>query len=104
MTKDFSIVKMGGSQYKVSVGDKIEIEKVEGKEGDKLSFDEVLLAAKKGKVSIGTPLVKKAKVEAKIKGQIKGKKIKILKYKAKSRYRRRKGHRQRYTRIEIVKI
>lgn len=104
MGRDFVIVKMGGSQYKVSAQDKLEIEKIEGKNGDKVNFGEVLLTSKKGKVSIGTPTVKGAKVEAKILDQVKGKKIKVFKYRAKSRYRKRKGHRQQYTRIEIVKM
>jgi large subunit ribosomal protein L21 len=104
MGKNFAVVKIGGRQYKVSVGDQFDIEKEEGKKGDKLTFNEVLLTSKKGKISLGTPTLKGDKVEAKILDQKRGKKVRILKYKAKSRYRRRKGHRQEYTRIEITKI
>jgi len=104
MSDSFSIVKIGGSQYKVSIGDVFKIEQVKGKAGDKLTFDKVYLIYSKGKVSVGKPIVRGAKVEAKIIDQIKGEKIKILKYKAKSRYRRKIGHRQRYTRIEITKV
>ncbi|MBN2015538.1 50S ribosomal protein L21 [Candidatus Dojkabacteria bacterium] len=104
MDKDYAIVKIKGSQYKVSKSDKLEVERIEGKENDKLTFDEVLLTSKKGKVSIGTPTIKGENVEVKIIEQVKGKKIITFKYKAKSRYRKTKGHRQQYTRIEIVKI
>lgn len=104
MAKDFAVVKIGGSQYKVSPKDNIQVEKLEAMEGDKLSFDDVLLTCKKGKISIGTPTVKGAKVEAKVLEQARGRKMKILKYKAKARYRKHIGHRQHYTRIEILKI
>jgi large subunit ribosomal protein L21 len=104
MSKDYSVVKIGGSQYKVSKGDTFEVEKLEGKAGGKLKFSDVLLTSKRGKVSIGTPLVKGAVVEAKIIDQIKGKKVTTFKYEAKSRSRRKRGHRQLYTRVEITKI
>lgn len=104
MSKDFAVVKIGGGQYKVSKGDKLAVDKQGGEKGDKLSFDNVFFTSKKGKFAIGTPCVKGAKIEVKILEQFRGKKIKILKFKAKSRYRRRMGHRQEYTRIEIVKI
>jgi large subunit ribosomal protein L21 len=104
MKKDFSIVKIGGSQFKVSKGDKLDVEKQMGKEGEKLTFDEVLLVVKKGKTNVGTPVVKSAKVEAKIVEQFKGKKVTTMKYRAKSRYRKKTGHRQQYTKLEIVKI
>lgn len=104
MDQDFAIVKIGGTQYKVSVGDQFDVAKLEGKKGGKVVFDGVLLTSRKGKVAIGTPEVKGAKVEAKILGEVKGKKIRVFKYKAKSRYRKTKGHRQKYTKIEITKV
>jgi large subunit ribosomal protein L21 len=101
-----AIIKTGGKQYKVNTGDKLKIEKIEGKEGDKVKFDEVLLVAdEKGKdVKIGTPKVKDAKVEAKILKQARAKKVTVIKYKAKIRYRRKLGHRQHYTEVEIGAI
>lgn len=104
MDKDFAIVKIGSSQYQVSKGDQLEVEKVEAEAGKKLVLTEVLLTTKKGKVTIGAPHVKGAKVEAKVLEHKKGRKVKTLKYRAKSRYRKRTGHRPMYTRIEIVKI
>lgn len=104
MAKDFAVVKIGAAQYKVSKGDNVQVEKLDKEVGKKVVFNEVLLASKKGKLDIGTPTIKSAKVEAKIIEQYKGKKIKVFKYMAKSRYRRHKGHRQNYTKIEITKI
>ena len=104
MTKDFSIVKIGGRQYKVSKGDLVSVEKLDTEEGKKATFTDVFLSVKKGKVSIGVPAVKGAKVEAKVVEHGKGKKINIFKYKSKTRYRRRIGHRQPFTKMEITKI
>lgn len=102
--KDFSIIKVGKGQMKVSKGDTIKTQKIEGKDGEKVVFDEVLLTSKDGKVEIGQPLVKGSKVEAEILEQFKGKKITTFKYKAKSRYRKKRGHRQNYTRLKVTKI
>ncbi len=104
MKTDFAIIKLKNRQYMVHKGDRIRIEKLEGKVGAKVVIDEVLLNMKNGKVYIGIPIVKGQKVEAKIAKQYKGKKIRVFKYRAKSRYRKTKGHRQNYTEIEIVKI
>lgn len=100
----FAIIRTGGKQYKVSKGDKIKIEKLEAKVEDKVTFDDVLLVAEKGKTKIGTPKVKGVKVEAKVLEQGKGKKVIIFKYKAKKRYKKKQGHRQYYTEIEIINI
>ncbi len=102
--KDFAIVKIGGTQYKVSVGDKIRIPKVSKKPKEDIVYDEVLLINRGGKVKIGNPTIKNEKVEAKVVEHVKGEKIRVFKYKAKSRYRKTKGHRQKYTMIEIIKI
>ncbi len=104
MTNIFAIIKTGGKQYKVSKGDKIKIEKLNAKVGDKVIFDDVLLVVEKGKVKIGTPKIKGAKVEVKVLKQEKYKKVIIFKYKAKKRYKKKQGHRQPYTEIEIIKI
>jgi large subunit ribosomal protein L21 len=97
-----AVIKTGGKQYLVSPGDKIEVEKLD-KEGD-MTFDEVLLVEKNKKLEIGTPLVKTAKVTAKVLKQDKKEKVIIFKYKAKTRYKVKKGHRQPFTQVEIIGI
>ncbi len=104
MTNTFAIIRTGGKQYKVSKGDKIKIEKLDVKVGDKVIFDDVLLVESEGKVKIGTPKVRGAKVEAKVLKQDKAKKVIIFKYKAKKRYKKKQGHRQLYTEVEIINI
>ena len=99
-----AIIRTGGKQYLVKPGDKIKIEKIGEKEGKEISFNEVLLVEKNRKLEIGTPLVKGAKVTAKILSQGKGKKIIVFKYKPKTRYQKKAGHRQLFTEIEITKI
>jgi len=85
-------------------GKEIVIEKIPGEPKDKVEFNEVLLFVDKEKINIGQPLVKSAKVVGEIKEQIKEKKIKVFKYRAKSRYRKTKGHRQNKTRVTVKKI
>ena len=99
-----AVIKAGGKQYLVSPGNKIKIEKIDKKEGSEITFKEVLLVEKNRKLEIGTPLVKGAKVIGKILSQGKGKKVIIFKYKAKTRYKKKAGHRQLYTEVEILKI
>lgn len=99
-----AVIKTGGKQYLVSPGQKIKIEKVDVKEGKEITFKEVLLLEKQRKLEIGTPLVKGAKVIGKVLKQGKGKKIIVFKYKSKTRYKVKKGHRQHFTEIEITKI
>lgn len=100
----FAIIRTGGKQYLVSPGDKIEIEKIDKKEEKEIIFQEVLLLEKNRKLEIGTPLVKGAKVTAKILKQGKGKKVIIFKHKPKKHYKVKKGHRQLLTQIEITNI
>lgn len=99
-----AIIKTGGKQYLVSPGDKIKIEKIEKKEESAITFDEVLLLEKEKKIEIGTPFIKGAKVVGKVLSQGKGKKVLIFKYKPKTRYRVKRGHRQPFTEVEITKI
>ncbi len=99
-----AVIKTGGKQYKVSPGDKLKVEKLDKKEGDEITFDEVLLFQDKDKVEVGKPLLKGYKVSAKILKQDKAKKITILKYKPKTRQKTKMGHRQPYTEVEILKI
>ncbi len=99
-----AVIKTGGKQYLVSPGDKIKIEKIDKKEGGKVTFNEVLLVEKNGKKQIGTPFVKGAKVVAKILEHGKGEKVIVFHYKPKTRQKSKKGHRQPFTKIEIEKI
>jgi len=99
-----AIIKTGGKQYKVKVGDKIKIEKLEGDEGSKIVFSEVLFLGDEKKVSTGTPFLKDAKVEGKILKTAKQKKVVGIKFKAKKRYKVKFGHRQTMTEVEITKI
>lgn len=99
-----AVIRTGGKQYLVSPGQKIKIEKVSKKESSEINFNEVLLLEKNKKVEIGTPLVREAKVVGKIIRHDKGKKIVVFKYKAKTRYKKKAGHRQPFTEVEIIKI
>ncbi|PIU02262.1 50S ribosomal protein L21 [Candidatus Shapirobacteria bacterium CG09_land_8_20_14_0_10_49_15] len=101
---NFVIVKINGSQQKVSEGDEVVVDKVDGQEGAALKLAEVLLVADKNKTQVGQPLVKDASVQAKILKQFQGKKIRVATYKAKSRYRRVLGFRSQLTRLKIEKI
>ncbi len=100
----YAIIKTGGKQYKVSEGDVITVEKLAAVEGDAVTFDEVLTVVNDGDVKVGTPVIAGAKVTGKVEAQGKGKKIRIFKYKAKSNYRKRQGHRQPFTKVTIEKI
>jgi len=99
-----AIIKTGGKQYKISEGDKIKIEKIEGKEGDKVNFSEVLFLGDEKSVKIGAPVLDGVKVEGKILTQAKDKKVWGIKHKAKKRYKLKFGHRQDVTEVEIVKV
>ena len=99
-----AVIKTGGKQYLVKKGDKIKVEKLKGKEGSEINFTDVLLIQKEKETIIGKPIIKDAKVVAKILEQGKGKKIIIFKYKAKKRYKKKAGHRQPFTEIEIKDI
>jgi len=99
-----AIIKTGGKQYKVKVGDKIKVEKLEGEEGNKIVFEEVLFLGDEKSVKVGAPVVKGAKVEGKILKTAKQKKVMGIKHKAKKRYMVKFGHRQTMTEVEITKI
>lgn len=99
-----AVIKTGGKQYKVKVGDKIEIEKLDGQAGEEVVFDEILFLDDEKDVKIGTPIVKEAKVYGKILRTEKGKKVVGIKFKAKKRYKVKFGHRQWFSEVEIVKI
>ena len=97
----YAIIATGGKQYRVSEGDVIYIEKIDAQVDSTVSFD-VLLMGNDGDVKIGTPVVEGVKVEGKVVGQIRGEKIVVYKYKSKKNYRRRAGHRQPFTKVEIT--
>lgn len=100
----YAIIKTGGKQYKVAVGETVALEKLAGKPKEKIVFKEVLLIIDDKKVNLGQPLVKNSVVIGEIVEQKKAKKIRVAVYKAKSRYRKVKGHRQQITLVKIVKI
>jgi len=99
-----AIIETGGKQYKVAEGDMLFIEKLEQEAGDAIKFDRVLAVLDGETATFGTPVVEGAVVEATVVKNGKGKKIRIFKYNAKKGYRKRQGHRQPYTKVEIGKI
>ena len=99
-----AIIVTGGKQYKVAEGDIVFIEKLPVEAGDTVKFDQVLAIIDGENATFGTPVVEGASVEAKIVKNGKGKKNRIFKYNAKKGYRKRQGHRQPYTKVEIAKI
>lgn len=99
-----AIFESGGKQYLVSVGDKVQVEKLEAEEGNNVTFDQVLFTSTGTDAKVGKPLVSGATVTAKVLKQGRAKKVHILKYRAKSKYRRKQGHRQHFTEVEITKI
>ena len=101
----YAIIEACGKQYKVAEGDVVFFEKLDAEEGKKVKFDNVVLVSgNDGKIEVGSPYVKGAKVEGKVVSHGKAKKILVYKYKAKKNYRRTQGHRQPYTKVEIKSI
>lgn len=99
-----AIIVTGGKQYKVAEGDTIFVEKLPNEAGDAIVFDQVLAVIDGEKATFGAPVVAGAKVDASVVKNGKGKKIRIFKYTPKKGYRKRQGHRQPYTKVEIGKI
>jgi len=99
-----AIIKTGGKQYKVAVGDKIKIEKLEGEAGTVIKFEEVLFIGDETDVKIGTPFIEGAVVEGTLVEQGRHKKVWGIKHKAKKRYKVKFGHKQLFTEVEITKI
>ncbi len=102
----FAIVETGGKQYKISEGDTLSVEKISGdhKEGDKITFDKVLLIDDGKETKVGTPYIEGAKIEAVFEEAGKKKKITVIRFRPKSRYFKKKGHRQPFTKIKIAAI
>ena len=99
----YAIIAAGGRQYRVSQGDVIYIDKVNQEADSKISFD-VLMLGGDGDVKVGNPVIDGAKVEGKVLAQVKGEKITVYKYKSKKDSKRKIGHRQPYTKVEITGI
>jgi large subunit ribosomal protein L21 len=99
----YAVIKTGGKQYRVSEGDRLRVEKLEGAVGDKLEIADVLMLGG-DKVAVGAPLVKGAKVDLQIVAQGLGKKIIVFKMRRRKRYRRKNGHRQPYTELKVTGI
>lgn len=100
----WAVIRTGGKQYKVSVGQILAVEKLASNGKGTVVFDDILLVNIEGTLFVGKPKVEKAKVKAKVLGDFRDKKIRVVKYKSKSRYLRTAGHRQTKTKIQIEKI
>ena len=100
----YAIVQTGGKQYRVHTGEEFRVETLPGDEGDLVELDDVRMISEDGDVKLGTPSIEGAKVTAEIIGNGKAKKVIIFKYKAKTRYRRKNGHRQPYTDLRVTDI
>lgn len=103
-SSSFAVIKTGGKQYLVREGREVLVEKLEGEEKSKIEFKEVLILFDGKSVKLGKPLVAQAKVDAKIISQVKADKVTVFKMKAKKRYRKTQGHRQKMTKVLIEKI
>jgi len=100
----YAVIESGGKQYRISEGDVINVETLPNAVGDEVKLDRVLLISDESGVKVGQPLVKDAKVLTRVEAIEKARKILVWKYRPKQRYRRRRGHRQTYTRLRIEKI
>jgi large subunit ribosomal protein L21 len=101
---DFAIVKTGGKQYRVRVGDTVAVERLPGEVGDSVELDHVLLTSVQGEVTVGSPEVDRARVGAEITEQDRGQKVTVFHFKNKTRQRTKRGHRQDYTQLLIKGI
>jgi large subunit ribosomal protein L21 len=101
---DHAIIKTGGKQYRVAVGDKLRIEKLDNAVGSPIEFSEVLFLGSGAEAKVGTPLIAGAKVSATIKAHGRGKKLVVYKFRRRKNFRRKNGHRQSFTEVEITGI
>jgi large subunit ribosomal protein L21 len=100
----YAVVKTGGKQYRVSKGDRVKIEKIPGEVGTEVRFEEVLMIGGTEDVKVGTPHVSGASVSARIVEQDRSKKVMVFKFKRRKGYKKKQGHRQAYTQVEITGI
>lgn len=100
----YAVIKTGGKQYRIRVGEKLKVEQLDAEKGSELFIDQVLMIADGDKVSVGAPLIEGAKVSATVLGQGRHDKIRIFKMRRRKHYQKHQGHRQNYTEIEITGI
>ncbi len=100
----YAVIRTGGKQYRVSPGQRVKVERLEGAAGDRITFDDVLLVQGGGDVAVGSPTVESASVSGEIVEQGRGRKIRVFKYKNKTRYRRLRGHRQLHTAVRVDEV
>ncbi len=100
----YAVIKTGGKQYRVQQGDVIYVEKLDVQDGEVVNFDVLMLGKDGADAVIGAPVVEGAKVEGKVLSQVKSAKVVVFKYKAKKNERKKQGHRQPYTKVEITAI
>lgn len=100
----YAVIKTGGKQYRIAPGEEIQVEKLPGNVGDRVTFEEVLLTSDGDNVKVGKPFLENAKVLARITGQGKGRKVVVFKYKKRKGYRRKRGHRQHYSLVRVENI
>ena len=101
---DYAVIKTGGKQYRVQPGDTLDVELLSNEVDSVAEFGEVLAVSRDGELTVGAPVVAGAKVIAQVQSHYKDRKVIVYKYKAKTRYRRKRGHRQAYTRLVIQDI
>ena len=100
----YAVIKTGGKQYRVAMGDEVKVEQLDGEVGDAVTFEQVLLTSDGEKVEVGRPFLENSKVIGRITRQGKDKKVIVFKYKRRKGYRRKKGHRQQFTLVRIEDI
>lgn len=100
----YAVIQLAGKQYKVTEGDELEINSLEEKEDAEIKISDVLLVADGSALTVGSPLIKDAVVTVKVLSHHKGEKIRVAKYKAKSRYRKVHGHKQHLTTVKVLSI
>lgn len=100
----YAVIKTGGKQYRIQVGEKLKVEQIEAQNGSELILDQVLMIADGEKISMGNPLVEGASVSATVLGQGRHDKIRIFKMRRRKHYQKHQGHRQNYTEIQITGI
>ncbi len=100
----YAVIQTGGKQYRVKEGDIFYVEKLPAEKNSEIIFDQVLLVSDENGVEIGTPILENARVACEVLQQFRGKKILVYKVKRRKKYRKRKGHRQYYTRLRVLEI
>ena len=100
----YAVVKTGGKQYRVSTGDRLKVESLNAEAGDEVSLTDVLMVGGQETVTVGSPLLENASVNAKVVNHGRGDKVKIIKFRRRKHHRKQAGHRQNYTELEITSI